>query len=109
MWGHRFDHFELDRGFENSMRASGRLEFHVMLKFLGIHWAQFPETWELRDKSSLQEARKKHLVTEGGYIEGMSGMTCVIPAWQVLEVLDMPELKNPRDEAFASAERNIRR
>ena len=93
MWGHRFDHFELDRGFENSMRASGRLEFHVMLKFLGIHWAQFPETWELRDKSSLQEARKKHLVTEGGYIEGMSGMTCVIPAWQVLEVLDMPELR----------------
>jgi hypothetical protein len=109
IWGYRFDHFELDRGFEDSMRASGRLEVRAMFKFLGIHWAQFPETWVLRDKSSLQESRKKHLVTEGGYVEGMSGMTCVIPAWQVLEVLDMPELKNPRDEAFASAERNIRR
>jgi hypothetical protein len=31
-------------------------------------------------------------------------MTCVIPAWQVLEVLDMPELKQPRDEVFHRAE-----
>jgi hypothetical protein len=51
--------------------------------------------WELRDKSSLEESRND-LITEGGYVEGMSGMTCVVPAWQLLEVLDMPELKKLR-------------
>jgi hypothetical protein len=68
-FGHRFDHFELDPGVENSPRASGRLEAHQMFKFLGIHWAQFPETWELRNSSSIRESRKKLLVTEGGYVE----------------------------------------
>jgi hypothetical protein len=100
LFGHRFDHFELDDP-SSRTRKSGSLTVHTMFKFLGIHWGQFPEMWELHDKSKLQESRKSHLVTEGGYVEGMSGMTCVIPAWHVLEPLDIPKLKTPREEAFA--------
>ena len=29
------------------------------------------------------------LITEGQYIKGMSGMTCVCPAWQIMELLDV--------------------
>lgn len=42
------------------------------------------------------------MIIDGAYVEGMSGMTCVIPAWQIMEVLDMPQLKGPRDAIFAA-------
>jgi hypothetical protein len=80
----------------------GRLQIRTLFEFLGIHWGQFPEKWELKDKKRVAESARKHLITDGAYVEGMSGMTCVIPAWQIMEVLDMPPLKGPRDEYFAA-------
>ena len=47
------------------------------MSLLGIHWGRFPET------------------------AAKGGMTCVLPAWSILEVLDMPELKKERDIANA--------
>jgi hypothetical protein len=32
-------------------------------------------------------------------------MTCVIPAWHIGEVLDMPRLKEPRDREIAEAKK----
>jgi hypothetical protein len=76
----------------------GKLKTNAYLKLLGIHWGQFPEEWEIKEGGKdRSEAKRKGLISDGAYIKGMSGMTCVIPAWEILEVLDMPSLKGPRD------------
>jgi hypothetical protein len=81
---------------------SGRLMARNLFKFLGIHWGQFPELWELQDKKRLKKSRKG-LILDGAYVDGLSGMTCVIPAWNILEVLDMPDLGKLREPAIAAA------
>lgn len=87
----------------------GKLNYQPVLKLLGIHWAQFPERWELKDKKRLQEtSRATHLITEGKYVEGMSGMTCVIPAWQIAEVLNMPKFVEQRVKISTDAAMNAR-
>ncbi|MGQ0741893.1 MAG: S1 family peptidase [Alphaproteobacteria bacterium] len=68
------------------------------LGLLGIHWGQFPELWELESiKGGEEPKREAALITEGNYVRGLSGMTCVLPAWNILEVLNLPKLKNVRD------------
>jgi hypothetical protein len=72
-----------------------------MLKLLGIHFAQFPESWELHyegngSKTTKSKRKRTHLITDGAYVEGMSGMTCVIPAWKILEVLNLDKFKEQR-------------
>jgi hypothetical protein len=55
---------------------------------LGIHWGQFPE--ELAIKRRKTRDRKSESLSERAYdeyIEGMSGMTCVIPAWRITALL----------------------
>jgi len=68
----------------------------TFLYLLGIHWGQFPERWPLIPGEELQES--SGLITKGGYVEGLSGMTCVIPAQQILELLNIPTIKNKRLE-----------
>jgi hypothetical protein len=94
-------------GRANLSRVTIDLRARMFFKFLGIHWAQFPETWEVKDPSTINnEARKRQLVvTDGKYIEGFSGMTCVAPSWKILEVLNMPKLKERRAKAKASSGR----
>jgi hypothetical protein len=75
-----------------------------VMRLLGIHFAQFPELWELSDKQKLSESHEP-LITEGKYVKGLSGMTCVLPAWNIKEILNMPKLRaqrKKRDEEFAS-------
>ena len=81
--------------------SRGRIKPRHMFKFLGIHWGQFPEAWELKNGKKSKESRKG-LIVDGAYVTGLSGMTCVIPSWQIMEVLDMPKLKGPRDAVFAA-------
>ena len=106
--GHDFEEIEIDNAqiegtYGNRMRArGGRIRARSLFQLLGIHWGQFPERWELRDKSKLKESRKD-LIVEGGYVEGMSGMTYVIPAWNILEVLNMPSLKDLRHPGIVAA------
>lgn len=66
------------------------------VRLLGIHWGQFPEKWEIK---AIREGADKEasLITEGAYVAGLSGMTCVIPASEILTLLDHDELKGPRD------------
>lgn len=80
--------------------ASGGLNMmDQFLLLLGIHWGQFPEMWELTDKKKLSESAKREpLIVEGLYIKGLSGMTCVSPAWRIREVLDLPVFKSGREK-----------
>jgi hypothetical protein len=74
------------------------------LALLGIHFAQFPEEWEIgtgkpiRKKDS-ESAGAVPLIQEGRYVKGLSGMICVLPAWSIWEVLNMPILKDGRFNA----------
>jgi hypothetical protein len=68
---------------------------------LGIHFAQFPEMWEVTSAGKLRHesgSPREPLLTDGKYIKGLSGMTCVLPAWTIRQVLNMPILKRMRDE-----------
>jgi hypothetical protein len=114
LFGTEFDDLEITnfdevigRMIANGQRAGrmrGRIHSNNLFQLLGIHWGQFPETWELKQKSEIPEARRD-LIVEGGYVEGMSGMTCVIPAWQILEVLNMPVLSKLRRPEIVAAEK----
>jgi hypothetical protein len=110
-FGTSFDSLEIDNwdSAATGGRLKGRLKSSQLFELLGIHWGQFPERWELHNANALKEARKD-LIVEGGYVKGMSGMTCVIPAWNILEVLKMPELVALREPEIADAKkRNLLR
>jgi hypothetical protein len=65
---------------------------------LGLQWGQFPERWELSAKPALIKSEAA-LITEGEYVRGFSGMSCVVPATDIINLLDHPDLKGPRDDA----------
>jgi hypothetical protein len=67
------------------------------IALLGIHWGQFIEDWEIGKAPNKSEANSRSLVTEGGYVRGLSGMTCIIPAWAIKELLDRTGLSTIRD------------
>jgi hypothetical protein len=70
--------------------------------FLGLHYAQFPEIWEIGEAQKRPAAHSMvPLVTDGKYVKGLSGMTLALPAWLVIEVLDKPEIKSHRDAVDA--------
>lgn len=79
------------------------------LALLGIHFAQFPEEWEIaeRKKKPVAASSAVPLIQEGKYLKGLSGMTCVLPADAIWEVLTMPELKKQRDESNAALKASL--
>jgi hypothetical protein len=79
------------------------------LNCLGIHWGQFPERWELKERKDHPPPPSSHeaadLITTGRYVEGLSGMTCVVPAQDILNMfLNNPELKAMREQREQQAE-----
>jgi hypothetical protein len=62
-------------------------EFQPLFALLGIHCAQFPETWQLKSK--------KGNATDD--VMGMSGMTMVAPSWAIIETLEHPDLRRQRE------------
>lgn len=67
--------------------------FNNYLQFLGLHFGQFPELWEIVQGENNSKSRlESTLIKEGNYVKGMSGMTCVVPAWAILDLLDHPRL-----------------
>jgi Trypsin-like peptidase domain len=87
---------------------AGRMHVKTMFRFLGIHWGQFPEKLELRKKSRSKDEVKNNLIIKGHYVEGMSGMTCVVPAWDILEVFEMKEVKAAREAFYASTDKGMK-
>jgi hypothetical protein len=67
----------------------------VQVRLLGILWGQFPELWEIRHQRD-ENLANAALITDGSYVNGFSGMSCVIPATQILELLSHPTLREDR-------------
>jgi hypothetical protein len=110
---HRFEALQMDRrgtditGEIPKFLVSGKLNIKPVLKLLGIHWGQFPEEWEItgkRKKTNRSENAAGSSATLTEYVEGVSGMTCVIPAWEILEILELPKYQKLRKEKEAASE-----
>ena len=74
-----------------------------MFAFLGIHWGQFPERYEIKKGNSVGGETitgddPLAMVEEGFYVSGFSGMTLVVPAWKILDVLNLPTLQRKREQ-----------
>lgn len=71
-----------------------------LMKLLGIHWGQFPELWELSRGTAPQQtdtdAVEAGLIMEGAYVRGLSGMTCVVPSWDIMATLNDERLLGER-------------
>ena len=68
------------------------------LGLLGIHFASFPEEWQIVDSTEKTNAESKaEYLGESKSIKGLSGMTCILPAWNIAELLNSPKLKAQRD------------
>ncbi len=106
-FGYEFERLQMRSDFGDSFRGS--VVFRGLFRLLGIHWGQFPEKWELHERPAQLSESRRDLIVEGGYVEGMSGMTCVIPAWHIMEVLDMPTLKDLRQPETIRAEKEYAR
>ena len=79
-----------------------------VLLLLGIHWGQFPEMWEIAGlKKNKESVRKESLIIEGGYVKGLSGMTCVAPAWSIADTLNMPRFKDARMNVDAAIAQQV--
>lgn len=66
------------------------------IRFLGLHWGQFPEQWEIRDAKT-PAAQGAIVSGDERYVKGMSGMTMAVPAWEIWEFLQMPAFQNERE------------
>jgi hypothetical protein len=66
-------------------RTNVMLNQQPLFGLLGLHWGQFPEEFTSTDEH--------HRTLR---LEGMSGMTCVIPAWRLFHLLNLDELKAMR-------------
>ena len=73
------------------------------LYFLGIHWGQFPEVWEIGGKEKTDEVALG-LIGGGKYVKGFSGMTCVMPVEPILDALNIQSLRDERSRGDAELE-----
>jgi hypothetical protein len=69
---------------------------NTQVRLLGIQWGQFPEEWEIRGEAQTT-ASEGSLIREGAYVRGFSGMSCVVPASDILLALDAPKLLEHRE------------
>ena len=111
VFAYRTPGFDLEEPSPKSLETSKILFAGTnYLACLGIHFSQFPEAWEFISGSApAKEMSNVPLVASGGYIKGLSGMTCVLPAWYIVEVLNMPSVKGPRDASIAVMQEKQRR
>jgi hypothetical protein len=66
-----------------------RLVDKTLFKFLGIHWGQFDEPLEVLEIHESLSGRRT-------FVKARSGMTCVIPSWRILDVLNLPIFQEAR-------------
>jgi hypothetical protein len=65
-----------------------------LLALLGIHYDQFPEAWPILSTTEMAKAVER----DGPVIKGLSGMTKVLPAWAITELLNIPALVAAREK-----------
>ena len=92
---------------ETALRPGGHSVLtSTFMYFLGIHWGQFPEEWEITEKDKHKEATIR-LIRRGKYIKGLSGMTCVMPPEPILEALNMRSFKIERSRGDIALEKKF--
>jgi hypothetical protein len=65
-----------------------------LLMPLGVHFGQFPELWKIKGRTvSAIPAEGTELNATEQHIEGLSGMTCVVPMQEVRNLLELPKLR----------------
>ena len=72
-----------------------------VLALLGIHCGQFPEEMPIKRREKKPKPRRETRVRRKmfeEYIEGMSGMTCVIPAWRIGDLLQRKDFVEHREK-----------
>jgi hypothetical protein len=81
------------------LQVTAQMRMRPMLQLLGIHYAQFLEPVRLDGLLRLDDAAEdgRLVVTDETSVMGQSGMTCVAPAWKILELLEIPALEAQRN------------
>lgn len=85
-------------GADFTVRGLSANPAHKFLKFLGIHWGQFQERWKIG--TAPEAADMATLSAEAKYVIGMSGMTMCVPAWAILDLLEIPDIRKTREIGF---------
>ena len=82
----------------------------TLLAVLGIHYAQFPERWEIAKGTpgAVTSVSEAPLTKDGDQVIGMSGMTCVLPSYCIREVFELPKIKAMLAAGEAQLEQEIR-
>jgi hypothetical protein len=97
-----FPRSNTDRGGRHDSSASFEAEIRSKptLQLLGIHWGQFRERYAFSSKPKTEiDADPSVFVVDDRYIAGYSGMTLVVPAWKILELLNLPKVHAKRAQA----------
>jgi hypothetical protein len=83
----------LDSGYHFNQQGN------ILFALLGVHCGQF---WESVDIKKAKNRKSKQAmgdpILEGDELQIQGGMTIVIPAWRITELLENPELAEKRDE-----------
>lgn len=83
---------------ESTAQVNTRIRTQPMFVFLGVHKGQFPENWPI-DGGDLTDRNARR----GQVVRGVSGMTVVIPAWRIHELLNQTKFADAREEAVLRA------
>lgn len=63
---------------------------------LGVHWGQFPERWEIKSPETSRLKRTqpnaRSIISDGRYVEGLSGMSCAAPSEYILSLFSHPKI-----------------
>ncbi len=79
------------------------LNYKPVFRLLGIHCGQFPESMPITRMQTEESSYGKE------YVQGLSGMTIVVPAWDILELLNIPKfaVQREHDEAEFRRQRGL--
>ena len=68
----------------------------TFLHLLGMHYGQFPEKWTFTLKEKPGMEGHEGLMVKEGSVDGLSGMTIVIPAQRILDLLNSERIEKAR-------------
>jgi hypothetical protein len=76
----------------------GSLRIKNSLKLIGIQCSQFPENWPHKKAESAMPKAENFVFEppKTDYVVGFSGMSVVVPAWEILKTLNSPAFRERR-------------
>lgn len=80
------------------------------MKMIGLLWGQYPEAWEIENGKSLSvSAYKASVIENGKYVVGLSGMCCLVPSQDIINLLQYFELNDIREQNEVALEKTSSR